>query len=900
MRVAAGVRLGPYEITGTLGTGGMGEVHRARDTRLDRSVAIKVLPGDLASDADLRARFEREARAVAALDHPHICAVYDVGQYDAAGSGAVHFLVMQYLEGETLAARLAKSPTGLPLEQALKIGMEIADALDKTHCAGITHRDLKPGNIMLTKAGAKLLDFGLAKLRAAAPVSMSGMTQLATTAPGTASGTILGTVHYMAPEQVEGREADARSDIWALGAVIYEMVTGTRPFAGDSPASVIGAILKDTPRSPSSVHPLVPAALDRLVSMCLEKDPEARWQSAGDLRTELRWIGEGAPTIGVASKKYRNWSTWIAVAFCVTTIALVIRSFREQPTAPERVDFVVVPPEHGTFSGDGRSGSNSPSPQLALAPKGRRLAFIATTDDGRPRLWVRAVEAVTARPLSGTEGAARPFWSPDGRSIGFFAGAKLKTIPADGGPVQVLADAANPRGGTWNQDGVIVFAPSFGDGLYRVSVGDRPTAVTRLDTARRELSHRWPQFLPDGRHFLYLALNERFGQAGIYIGSLDSPETERVLDTDFRAEFVPPGHLLFVREGTLLAQPFDAAARRVTGDAVPLADRVGSGQATGEAAFSASTGALAYTSSIEAPLTQLTWVSRDGRVRGALGAAGEYENPVLSADNRRVAVHRVDPALGMDLWLMDSVNGSPSRFTFDSAIEYSPVWSPDGLAIVFSSNRPGTFGIYQKPSSGGEEELVLDTNTNGMFLTDWSTDRRFLVYTQAAPKTEFDVWVLPLFGDRKPRPFLQSTANETQGQLSADGQLMAYTSDETGTPEVFVQPFPATGAKWQISSGGGSDPHWRRDGQELFYISPDGMLMAAQVKRGSSVFEAGITQRLFQTRRPTARGPLFFSNYAPAVDGRRFLINRSASEVASIPITVSLNWQSALGAREKR
>jgi eukaryotic-like serine/threonine-protein kinase len=803
----------------------------------------------------------------------------------------IDFLVMEYLEGETLEQRLKKG--ALPLDQALQIGIQIADALAAAHRAGITHRDLKPGNIMLTKSGAKLLDFGLAKLRPASPVSMSGMTRVSTMAPGTASGTILGTVHYMAPEQVEGRDADGRSDIWAFGCVLYEVVTGTRPFNGDTPASVIGSILRDTPRSPSMVHALVPAALDRLVSICLEKDPEARWQSAGDLRTELKWIAEGATTVGVASRTYRNWSTWIAMAFCVATIAPLIRYVREQPVPTERVEFVIVPPEDGAFSCDGLSGSNIPSPQLAVAPAGRRLAFIASTADGRPRLWVRSFDAVTARPLAGTEGAARPFWSPDGRYIGFFAGAKLKTIPADGGPVQVLCDAANPRGGTWSQDGVIVFSPSFGDGLYRVSVGDGPTAVTRLDTARQELSHRWPQFLPDGRHFLYLAMNARFGQAGIYIGSLDSAETERILDTDFRAEFVA-GYLLFVREGTLLAQPFDATARRLAGDAVPLADRVGSGQATGEAAFSASTGALAHISGIEPPLTQLTWVGRDGQPRGVIGAPGEYENPVLSADNQRVAVHRIDPALGTDVWLMDAVHGSPSRFTFDAGIEFAPVWSPDSRTIAFSSNRTGTFGVYQKPSSGGEEELVLDTTTNGMFLTGWSTDRRFLVYTQAGPKTEFDVSVLPLFGDRKPLPFLQSIANETQGQFTADGQLMAYTSDETGTPEVFVQPFPATGAKWQVSSGGGSDPQWRRDGLELFYISPDGTLIAAQVKRGPSAFDVGIRQSLFRTRRPVARGPLLFSNYAPAANGQRFLINAIATEVSSIPITVALNWMPAL------
>ena len=451
---------------------------------------------------------------------------------------------------------------------------------------------------MLTKGGAKLLDFGLAKLKGpGGPISLSGMTRLATAAPATAQGTILGTVQYMAPEQVEGKEADARSDIWALGAVIYEMATGVRPFKGDTPASVIGAILRDDPPSISSLQPLTPAALDRVVSVCLARDPDDRWQSARDLTRELRWIAQalsaplpaeaGGPVRVASSRKNREWLAWsLAAVLLLTTVAFVLRSAREQPTAVEPVQFVVMPPEGGAFSGDGLAGSNPPGPQLAMAPDGRGLAFIASTADGRPRLWVRSFDGITARALPGTEGAARPFWSPDGGSIGFFAGAKLKTIPATGGPVQVLCDVPSPRGGTWNQDGTIIFAPGFlRRPLSHLGGGGRPTPITRLDSARQELSHRWPQFLPDGRHFLYLVINARRDQSGIYLGSLDSPETMRLLDTEFRAAFAPPGYLLFVREGTLLAQPFDAATRQLTGSAFPVAERVGSGQGTGEAPF---------------------------------------------------------------------------------------------------------------------------------------------------------------------------------------------------------------------------------------------------------------------------------------------------------------------------
>ena len=887
-----GTRLGPYEIDRLIGAGGMGEVYRARDTRLDRTVAIKVLPALAAGDAQARERFEREARAVSSLNHPHICTLHDIGHHEG-----IDFLVMEHLEGETLATRLTKGP--LPIAQALQIGIQIASALDRAHRAGIVHRDLKPGNIFLVRGGgsaapaAKLLDFGLAK--SSAPAVATAATRVALAPDLTTPGMILGTVQYMAPEQVEGKEADARSDIWALGAVLYEMATGTRPFAGDTPASVIGAILKDEPPPISARQPLAPTTLDRLVSVCLAKDPEQRWQSARDLMTELRWTAEAAPT-AAALKARRNLWPWIAVAsVCLAAAGLAIRLFLEPPNASEPVQFIVMPPEGGTFSGDGLAGSNPPGPQLALAPDGRRLAFIASTSDGRPRLWVRSLDSVMAQPLRGTEGAARPFWSPDGRFIGFFAGAKLKTISADGGPVQVLCDVSSPRGGTWSQDGVIIFSPSFGDGLYRVSVaGDRPTPVTRIDTARQEISHRWPQFLPDGRHFLFLALNARRDQSGIYLGALDSADTVRILDTEFHAEFAMPGYLFFVREGTLLAQPFDQTTSRVTGDAVSIGEHVGSGQATGEAPFSTAPGAIAYTFSNVPPPTQLTWVDRAGQPRGTIGPRGEYENAVLSADNQRVAVHRVDPVLGTDVWLMDSVHGSPSRYTFDPAIDFAPIWSPDGRHIAFSSNRTGTFAMYQKLVTGGGEQLLFDTKGNGMFLTCWSADGKYLVYTQAGSKTGFDVWVVPLFGDRKPVPLLQSISNEGQGQLTTDGQLIAYTSDESGTPEVFVQPFPSTGAKWQVSIGGGSDPQWRRDGQELFYVSPDGTLMAVQVKRGPPTFDIGVTQALFQTRRGVARGPLLFSNYAPAADGQRFLVNAMAAEVPPMPITVTLNWAKQL------
>ena len=876
----------------------MGEVYKARDIRLDRTVAIKVLPADVATDPERRARFEREARAIAALSHPHICTVHDVGRHEA-----IDYLVMEYLEGETLAERLAKAKGGLPIEQVLAISIAVADALDKAHRAGIVHRDLKPANIMLMKAGPKLLDFGLAKLRGpAAPMSPAGATSLPTAAPSTVDGMILGTVQYMAPEQVEGKDADARSDIWALGTVIYEMATGMRPFAGDSPARVMSAILTDDPSPLSALRPLTPTALERVVEMCLAKDPEDRWQSAHDLAKELSWAAEAAPAPGAALKKNRHWLAWTAAAaFFLTTVGLVLRPSREQPTAAEPVQFVVMPPAGGTFTGDGLAGSNAPSPQFSMSPDGRYLAFIASTADGRPRLWVRSLDALAARALPGTEGAARPFWSSDGRSIGFFAGAKLKTISAAGGPVQVLYDnVPSPRGGAWNRDDTIIFAPSFGDGLYRISAsGGRPTPVTRLDPAQHEFSHRWPEFLPDGRHFLFFVTNARREQSGVYVGSLDSAETTRLLDTEFRAGFAAPGSLFVVRDGTLFAQPFDATTRQLVGVPAPVAEHVGSGQATGEAPFSTSVGTLALAGSIGPPPTQLTWVDRGGQALSTIGLRGEYEDPALSLDNQYVAAHRVDPTLGSNIWLMDAVHRSPSRITFNAVMNFAPTWSPDGRHIAFSSNRSGTFDIVQKPSSNaGREEVLLEAGEFGLYPTSWSPDGKFLLYTVASRKTGWDVWMLPLLGDRTPSPLLASVSGEGQAQFSGDGRWTAYTSDETGTPEIFVQPFPPTGAKWQVSTGGASDPRWRRDGRELFYVSADGKLTTVPIKGGTS-FEVGAAQALFQTHTPTIRGPLLFGNYVPAADGQRFLVNTIAADVPPMPITVVLNWAAQLrGARQ--
>ena len=494
--------------------------------------------------------------------------------------------------------------------------------------------------------------------------------------------------------------------------------------------------------------------------------------------------------------------------------------------------------------------------------------------------------------IAGTDGAARPFWSPDGRSVGFFAGAKLKTIDAGGGPVRILADAPSPRGGPWNRDGVIVFAPSFGDGLYRVSAaGDRPTLVTTLGEGRQEFSHRWPQFLPDGRHFLYLAMNAVRAQEGIFIGSIDSPERVRLFDTEAGAAVTAAGTVFFTRQRALFAQALDQKTARVAGSAQLIADHVGFGHATGESPFSAAVDTLAYSIEIPTPLTRLTWVGRSGQVLGVVGPEGEYENPVLSADGAHIAFHRLDASTGGDVWLSTVAQPGLSRLTLDPATDFAPVWSADSTFIAFGSNRAGTFDLYRKPANGGRDELVAKTSSSGVYPTSWSDDGRFIAFTLSGSRTGFDTWVMPMSPEGKAAPLLETIFNETQAQFSPDGHWIAYTCDETGLPEVFVQSFPLSGAKWQVSSGGGSDPKWRHDGRELFFIAADGRLVAVPVTPSAATFTAGAPKLLFQTQRSTFRGPQMFTNYTPSADGQRFLINRLADDTRRpLPITVISNW----------
>jgi eukaryotic-like serine/threonine-protein kinase len=901
MPLVIGASLGPYEILAPLGAGGMGEVYMARDTRLDRTVAIKVLSAQLATDQQFRDRFDREARAVAALSHPHICALYDVGHQDGTA-----FLVMEYLEGETLDARLKKDR--LPVAQALQYAAQIGDALDKAHRAGIVHRDLKPGNIMLTRAGAKLLDFGLAK--AVAPGgATAGLSMLPTTPPAlTAQGTIIGTFQYMAPEQLEGKEADARTDIFAFGAVIYEMLTGRKAFEGKSQASLISSIMSFQPPPVSSVQTLTPPALDRLVARCLAKDPDERWQSVRDLLFQLSSISEsGMPAVGAiggAPRRSRERIAWAvaALALLAFAIAAALPSMRRAPAPASEIDqFVVLPPEKGVFA------QSIGQPNFAISPDGRQLAFVASDVSGSSRLWIRPLSSLVARPLSDTENSFLPFWSPDGRSLGFFASGKLKRVDVGSGGTQVLADATFPLGGAWSREGFILFGADLSHPLLRVPAGGGAVApVTSQDQPTPGSVHGAPSVLPDGRHFLFTVYR---GPAigSVFVGSVDSKEIKPVVNV-LTATFSPPGYLLFAQGSSLMAQGFDLSQLSTSGDPIAIADI---GGPLSPIAVSPA-GTLVYRAGAAAE-TELVWVDRSGRRLGVAAPRGFYENIALSPDDKRVAFDR--GTTSNDVWLLDLQRQIPSRFTFQPPNNNVAVWSPDGQRIAFASSRgaaidtpqnPGAssrsaaigtrnpgevLDIYQRPSNASApDELLLELKAQPiMFPSDWSRDGRFLTYYRTDSKTQLDEWVLPLFGDRKPFLFLRSEFNESMGQFSPDGKWMAYVSDESGNTQVYVQSFPEPTGKWQISAGGGVYPRWSPNGKELFYVALDGKLMSVTVRSGTT-FEAEAPHVMFATSLSLVA---LRQTYSVSSDGQRFLLNTPA-DTGQAPLTVLVNWPALL------
>jgi Tol biopolymer transport system component len=883
MTLATGTRLGPYEILAPIGAGGMGEVYKAKDTRLGRDVAVKVLPTHMSSSAELRQRLEREAKTISQLSHPHICTLHDVGHEDGTD-----YLVMEFLEGETLADRLGKG--AVPVDQALRIGIEIAGALDAAHRSGIIHRDLKPGNVMLTKSGVKLLDFGLAKLAAPDKGAVSQATSLPTalqeSQPLTTRGTILGTFQYMAPEQLEGGEADARSDIFAFGCVLYEMLTGQKAFTGKSQASLIGSIMNTDPPPISSIQPMIPASLDRIVKGCLAKEPEHRWSTAHDVMLQLQWIAEGGSLAGVpapvvARRKNREKLAWGLVAAALVAVAALAYGFVSRaPKPPQVMRFDIVPP-----------------PEIAtmdvprISPDGRTLAFDATDLEGRARIWVRPLNSLTAQPLPGTEGGVRPFWSPDSRYIGFIAEGVLKKVDVSGGPPTKICDAPGGSDGSWSPEGVILFDGTGADPIYRVAAaGGTKAAAVKPDTARKETTVGWPEFLPDGRHFLYLVAGEKPEDSAYWVASIDSNERTKLAPAQTLVTYAPPGYLLFVRDKTLVAQPFDAKALKMTGEPIPLAEKIGTDN-VGLARFSVSrNGVLAYRTGETGG--RLLWRDRAGRELETLGDPGDYANPAFSPSGDRLAFNLNDSRNGKgDIWIRDLARGVNSRFTLGAGNNFRPVWSPDGGEIVFTSDRDGSSDFYQKSTRGsGGEKLILKSD-EPKSASSWTRDGRYIGYASRNQKTLSDAWALPTFGDRKPIPISAGPFAETQPMFSPDGRFVAYVSNESGRDEIYVQTFPDAGGKWQVSNGGGSDPSWRGDGKELYYRSPDQKLMAVEI-RGAGDFQAGIPQTLFFVR---VRPGNPRNKYAPSADGQRFLIAAPLGRDAMSPTTIVLNWPAGLG-----
>ncbi len=902
MTLSAGAKLGPYEVISAAGAGGMGEVYRARDTRLDRTVAIKILPEHLSSNPEAKHRFDREARAISSLNHPNICTLYDVGHQDGTD-----YLVMEFLEGETLAERLRKGP--LAPELVLKYGIEICEGLEKAHRGGVTHRDLKPGNVMLTKTGAKLMDFGLAKTATASAPPSSSLTMTlsgpSADQPLTARGTVVGTFQYMSPEQLEGKEADARSDIFALGAVLYEMATGKRAFPGKTQASIVAAILASEPQPISVVQPMSPPALDRVVKTCLAKDPDERFQSVHDLKVQLKWIAEGGSQAGVAApiagqRKNRERILWGAIALLFAgCVALAAIHFGAAKTERQVIRAYIPPPEKSTFAFIGDHTG-----PVVISPDGTRLVFAALGPDGRQMLWLRPLEAASSQPLPGTVDAAYPFWSPDSRSIGLFAEGKLKTVGVAGGPAQVLCDAPDGRGGSWSREGTIVFPPNFNGPLYRISAGGgTPVQLTELDPSQNEVSHRWPQFLPDGRHFLFFVKTRQETASGAYVGSIDSKEKKLLFHNPSNLVYAAPGSLLFVRENALVVQAFDYKRLSLGGDAVPIAQGILVNAPYGRAIFSVSdNGVLAYGGAPStAEPTRLRWLDRSGKQIGAVGDPGMYVNPRLSPDGTKLAVGIADAArAATDIWIYDLLHGSKTRLTFQASLNFSPIWSPDGSQVGFSSNRKqGYPQLYRKAANGeGSDESLLASNTTDN-PDDWSPDGRSILY-EPNP-TVAELWLLPVSGERKPVVFLggEGGTQPGEGAFSHDGKWLAFTEYSAGKREVYITSYPGRTGKWQVSVAGGHYPRWRGDGNELFFLGADNAtIMAVDLDLKHAVPRIGTPEALFpvhlalvpyQNRLGSAWDPFDVS-----ADGKRFLVNSPDQPQAAEPINVVVNWDAEL------